>query len=137
VYPQNAYRNGPLYAAYTATVMKGIMDLSAENQVSVEGMLTWAFEFEGQPYFDGLRTLATNGVDKPILNLFRMTGLMRGDRVEGVSSGTITAMLIPCGKSWDLRRIRRRISNANSKQRGNFSCSIRRVGYGTNRERYP
>ena len=45
-------------------------------------MLTWAFEFEDQPYFDGFRTLATNGIDKPVLNLFRMAGLMRGDRVK-------------------------------------------------------
>jgi xylan 1,4-beta-xylosidase len=89
VYPQNAYRNGPLYAAYTAAAMKGIMDLSAENRNSIEGMLTWAFQFEAQPYFDGFRTLATNGVDKPILNLFRMAGLMRGDRVEAASRGAI------------------------------------------------
>ena len=40
-------------------------------------MLTWAFEFEDQPYFDGFRTLATNGIDKPILNLFRMAGLLQ------------------------------------------------------------
>jgi xylan 1,4-beta-xylosidase len=65
------------------------MDLSAKNHVSIQGMLTWAFEFETQPYFDGFRTLATNGVDKPILNLFRMAGLMRGDRVEAFSSGAI------------------------------------------------
>ncbi|HJY91044.1 MAG TPA: hypothetical protein VJ255_12230, partial [Candidatus Acidoferrum sp.] len=89
VYPQNAYRNGPLYASYTAAALKGIMDLSAKNHVSVEGMLTWAFEFDAQPYFDGFRTLATNGVDKPILNLFRMAGLMREDRVEAFSSGAI------------------------------------------------
>ena len=89
VYPQNAYRNGPLYAAYTAAAMKGIMDLSARDQGDIEGMLTWAFEFEGQGYFDGFRTLATNGVDKPILNVFRMAGLMRGERVEAASSGTI------------------------------------------------
>ena len=37
-------------------------------------MLTWAFEFEGQPYFDGFRTLATNGIDKPVLNLFPHAG---------------------------------------------------------------
>ena len=37
-------------------------------------MLTWAFEFEDQPYFDGFRTLATNGIDKPVLNVFRMAG---------------------------------------------------------------
>jgi len=89
VYPQNAYRNGPLYASYTAAAMKGIMDLGARNHAKIEGMLTWAFQFEAQPYFDGFRTLATNGVDKPILNLFRMTGLMRGDRVEASSGGSI------------------------------------------------
>lgn len=90
VYPQNAYRNGPLYAAYTAAAMKGILELSARNQGNIEGILTWAFEFEGQPYFDGFRTLATNGVDKPILNLFRMDGLMRGDRVPAESTGAVT-----------------------------------------------
>ncbi len=89
VYPQNAYRNGPLYAAYTAAAMKGILDLSAKNHGNIEGMLTWAFEFEGQPYFDGLRTLATNGVNKPILNLFRMDGLMRGERVEATSNSAV------------------------------------------------
>jgi xylan 1,4-beta-xylosidase len=88
-YPQNAYRNGPLYAAYTAAAMKGIMDLSARNQGNIAGMLTWAFEFEGQPYFEGFRTLATNGVDKPILNFFRFAGLMRGARVDATSSGAI------------------------------------------------
>jgi len=89
IYPQNAYRNGPLYAAYTAAALKGVMELSARDQGDIEGMLTWAFEFEGQGYFEGFRTLATNGVDKPILNVFRMAGLMRGDRVEATSSGAI------------------------------------------------
>ena len=55
----------------------------------MEGMLTWAFEFEDQPYFDGFRTLATNGIDKPVLNVFRMFGLMRGDRVKVESSGAV------------------------------------------------
>ncbi len=89
IYPQNAYRNGPLYASYTAAAMKAIIELSAKNRVNVEGMLTWAFQFEGQHYFDGFRSLATNGVDKPVLNFFRMVGLMRGNRVEATSSGSI------------------------------------------------
>ena len=38
------------------------------------GAVTWAFEFEDQPYFDGFRDLATNGIDKPVLNVFRMLG---------------------------------------------------------------
>src|SRR5258708_29043850 len=42
------------------------------SKSNMAGMLTWAFEFEGQPYFDGFRTVATNGIDKPVLNVFRM-----------------------------------------------------------------
>ena len=87
LYPPNAYRNGPLYPSYTAAAMKGLIELADREQVNLLGMLTWAFEFEGKPYFDGYRTLATNGVDKPVLNFFRMAGLMRGNFVSAVSSG--------------------------------------------------
>ena len=82
VYPQNAYRNGTLYPAYTAVMMKNIFDSAARRGANIAGMLTWAFEFEEQPYFDGFRTLASNGIDKPVLNLFRMAGLMQGNRVK-------------------------------------------------------
>ena len=85
-YPPNAYRNGPLYATYTAAAMKGLLDLAGREHVNLLGMLTWAFEFEGKPYFEGYRTLATNGVDKPVLNFFRMAGLMQGERVAATSS---------------------------------------------------
>jgi xylan 1,4-beta-xylosidase len=87
VYPQNAYRNGALYASYTAAMMKTVLELADRRRANIEGMLTWAFEFEDQPYFDGFRTLATNGIDKPVLNVFRMAALMRGDRVKTESSG--------------------------------------------------
>ena len=70
------------------------MDLGAKNGSEVEGMLTWAFEFEGQGYFEGFRTLSTNGVGKPILNFFRMAGMMHGDRVEATSSGAVPLELI-------------------------------------------
>jgi xylan 1,4-beta-xylosidase len=89
VYPQNAYRNGELYGAYTAAAMSRIIELANRTQTNIEGMLTWAFEFEGQPYFDGFRTLATNGIDKPVLNSFRAAGMMRGERVAVESSGAI------------------------------------------------
>ncbi len=88
-YPQNAYRNGALYPAYTATSIRNMLDLAEQHHSNFEGFLTWAFEFEDQPYFDGFRTLATNGVDKPVLNLFRMLGLMQGSRVKVESSATV------------------------------------------------
>ena len=87
--PANAYRNGPLYAAYTAVAMKSLLDLGEQRGVNLAAMLSWSFEFEGKDYFEGFRTLATNGIDKPILNVFRMAGLMSGDRVETESSGQV------------------------------------------------
>lgn len=87
VYPQNAYRNGTLYPTYTAAALHNIFQLAARHRADIEGMLTWAFEFEDQPWFYGLRTLATNGIDKPVLNVFRMAGMMRGNFVQTESSG--------------------------------------------------
>ena len=88
-FPQNAYRNGTLYPTYTAAAIRGVLDLAESHHSNIEGFLTWAFEFEGQPYFDGFRTLATNGVDKPVLNIFRMLGKLPGERVEVESSGAL------------------------------------------------
>jgi xylan 1,4-beta-xylosidase len=58
--------------------------------VNLLGAVTWAFLFEDQPYFDGFRDLATNGIAKPVLNTFRMLGQMRGNRVSAVSSAGLT-----------------------------------------------
>lgn len=87
--PQNSYRNGPLYACYTAEALSRTLDLANQDQVSLEGIVTWAFEFEGQSYFAGFRELATNGIDKPVLNAFRMFGLLGGERISVVSSGAL------------------------------------------------
>jgi xylan 1,4-beta-xylosidase len=88
-HPQNAYRNGPLFASYTAEVLHGILALARREHVNFLGMVTWSFEFEDQPYFEGFRELASNGLDKPVLNAFRMFGLLGTDRVEVSSSGAI------------------------------------------------
>jgi Glycosyl hydrolases family 39. len=89
VNPANAYRNGPLYPAYTATAIKSLFDLQDQYKVDLIAMLSWSFEFEGKDYFEGFRTLSTNGIDKPILNVFRMAGLMSGDRVRTSSTGQV------------------------------------------------
>ena len=89
VNPANNYRNGTLYPAYTAAAFKGLFDLQDRHAVNLLSMLSWSFEFEDKDYFEGFRSLATNGVDKPILNLFRMLGMMSGDRVRTSSTGEI------------------------------------------------
>jgi xylan 1,4-beta-xylosidase len=89
--PQNSYRNGPLYAVYTAETLNNIFFLASRERINFLGAVTWAFEFEGQPYFEGFRTLATNGVDKPVLNAFRMFGLLGNDRVKATSTGALAS----------------------------------------------
>ncbi len=87
--PQNGYRNGPLYGSYIAETMARTWELARRHGVNLLGSVTWAFEFEGQPCFEGFRSLATNGIDKPVLNAFRMLGLLGGERLEAGSSGAL------------------------------------------------
>jgi xylan 1,4-beta-xylosidase len=89
VYPQNGYRNGTLYASYTAASFARKYALAEKHGVNFEGAVTWAFEFEGQPYFAGFRVLSTNGIPLPVLNVFRMFGLMGGRRLAVESTGEV------------------------------------------------
>lgn len=88
--PQLAYRNGTMYSSYTAASFARKHDLAARWGVNLEGALTWAFEFEGHPYFAGFRSLATNGIDKPVLNVFRMLSKMSGERIAVESDAAVT-----------------------------------------------
>jgi xylan 1,4-beta-xylosidase len=87
--PQNSYRNGPLYAVYTAEVLHRTIELARQEHIHILGSVTWAFEFEDQPPFEGYRELATAGIDKPVLNAFRMFGLLGAERVKATSTGAL------------------------------------------------
>jgi xylan 1,4-beta-xylosidase len=87
--PANAYRNGTLYPAYTAAAYARIIQLAQEHDINLIAMLSWAFEFEGRDMFEGFRSLATNGIDKPVLNFFRMAAKMSGERVDVESTGAV------------------------------------------------
>lgn len=80
--PENAYRNGTMYSSYTAASFARLYELTDLYKINLAGAVTWSFEFENQPWFAGFRDLATSGVDKPVLNVFRMFGKMTGNRVE-------------------------------------------------------
>ncbi|HXN26856.1 MAG TPA: hypothetical protein VN902_07015 [Candidatus Acidoferrales bacterium] len=88
--PQNAYRNGELFASYTAETMNSLDALATSERVNFLGAVTWSFEFEDQPYFAGYRELASNGLDKPVLNAFRMFGMLGGERVPVISSAALS-----------------------------------------------
>jgi xylan 1,4-beta-xylosidase len=52
----------------------------AYYKANLKGAVSWSFEFEDQEWFAGFRELATHGVDKPVLNVFRMFGMMNGKK---------------------------------------------------------
>ena len=83
--PENAYRNGTMYSSYEAASFARHYELAKQYDINLTGAVTWAFEFENQPWFYGFRDLATNGVDKPVLNVFRMLGMMEGEWVKAES----------------------------------------------------
>lgn len=79
--PENAYRNGTMYSSYTAASFARLYELTDQYNINLLGAVSWSFEFENQPWFAGFRDLATNGVNKPVLNVFRMFGKMIGNRI--------------------------------------------------------
>lgn len=87
--PSRAYRNVTAYGAYVAAMMKYSLDLAEAEKVNLKGVLTWAFMFDGMRWFEGYRTLATNGIHKPVLNAFKMLGQMRGNELPLTSDGAV------------------------------------------------
>lgn len=83
--PQLQYRNSTMYSSYTAASFARKHDLADRHGVNLEGALTWAFEFGDTPFFAGFRALATNGINLPVFNVFRMFSRMGAERIPVTS----------------------------------------------------
>lgn len=88
--PQLGYRAGTMFSSYTAASFGRKQAIADRVGVNLEGAVTWAFEFEDQPYFAGFRVLASNGITLPVFNVFRMFAKMGGDRVATTSSAEVS-----------------------------------------------
>ncbi len=88
---QDGYRNGTMYSSYTAASFPREFEIAQKYGVNLESALTWAFEFEDQPPFAGFRALASDGIDLPVLNTFRMFAKMSGQRLAVQSSAGLDA----------------------------------------------
>jgi xylan 1,4-beta-xylosidase len=86
---QLGYRNTTMFSSYEAAVFARKYVLADRRGVNLDGALTWSFEFEDQPFFAGQRTMANNGIDLPVFNVFRMFSKMGGQRVATTSSGEV------------------------------------------------
>jgi xylan 1,4-beta-xylosidase len=89
-HPENGYRLSSQYASYEADLLSGTLVLAQSHQINLEGATTWAFTFPGEPIFAGLRSFTTHDVELPLLNLYRVLGLMAGERVEAESTGALS-----------------------------------------------
>ena len=65
------FRNTEYYASFVAAAFDKVRRFAAHAGWDVR-LLTWAFMFVGERCFEGTRTFSTQGIDKAILNLFRM-----------------------------------------------------------------
>ena len=79
------FRNTEYYASFVASGYKNLYDLAESLHMDLRP-LAWAFEFEGERCFEGTRTFSTQGIDKPIFNLFKLFARLGEQRVALESS---------------------------------------------------
>ncbi len=75
------FRNTEYYASYVMSAYKNLYDLAGSLRMDIRP-LAWAFMFEGERCFEGTRSFSTQGIDKPILNLFRMLSRLGAHRLH-------------------------------------------------------
>jgi xylan 1,4-beta-xylosidase len=80
------FRNTAYYPSFVASTFDKVSRYARQKQWDVR-LLTWAFLFVGERCFEGTRTFSTQGIDKAILNLFRMYAQIGAQEVLFESTG--------------------------------------------------
>jgi xylan 1,4-beta-xylosidase len=83
--PNMNFRNTEYYPSYVVTAFDKLTELADRYGRDLK-LLTWAFMFRGERCFEGTRTFVTQGIDKPILNLFRMYSFLGDKKIYFESS---------------------------------------------------
>ena len=79
------FRNTEYYASFTAAAFDKVNRFAKQNNWDLR-LLTWAFMFVGERCFEGTRVFSTQGIDKAIMNLFRMYAQIGTQQVAFESS---------------------------------------------------
>ena len=79
------FRNTEYYASFVASGYKNLYDLGERQGMDLRP-LAWAFMFEGERCFEGTRTFSTQGINKPVFNLFQLYAKLGTQRVALESS---------------------------------------------------
>ncbi|MAU10279.1 MAG: beta-xylosidase [Anaerolineaceae bacterium] len=81
------FRNTPYYASFVISAFDKVTQFALEKSWDLR-LLSWAFMFVGERCFEGTRTFSTQGIDKAILNLFRIYAFMGNDALLCESSAS-------------------------------------------------
>lgn len=88
------FRNTEYYPSFVAAAFDKVARYGRRAGWDVR-LLSWAFLFVGERCFEGTRAFATQGIDKPILNLFRMYARMGAREVAFESAGAQDPLAYP------------------------------------------
>ena len=80
------FRNTEYYPCFVAAAFAKVSKFARSEGWDLR-LLSWAFMFVGERCFEGTRAFSTQGIDKPILNLFRAYAKIGGTQVALVSDG--------------------------------------------------
>jgi len=82
-----AFQNTEYHPVFQVKLVKKILDLDALETVTVTQATSWSFYIEGERLFEGTRAFLTaRGIEKPLLNAYRMLALLGSRRVAASSS---------------------------------------------------
>jgi xylan 1,4-beta-xylosidase len=80
------FRNTEYYPSFVAAAFDKVSRFAKQQNWDLK-LLSWAFMFVGERCFEGTRAFSTQGIDKAILNLFRMYARMGTQELAFESSG--------------------------------------------------
>lgn len=90
--PNFNFRNTEYYPSFVAASYHIIRRIATDMNMDVRP-LAWAFLFVSERCFEGTRTFATQGILKPIFNLFRIYAKLGNEVLSLKSSGELIASL--------------------------------------------
>ena len=88
------FRNTEYYPSFVAAAFDKASRFAKSKNWDLR-FLTWAYLFPGERAFEGTRALSTQGIDKAVLNLFRMYARMGSQEVFFTSSGAKDPLQYP------------------------------------------
>jgi len=89
------FQNTEYYPVFQVKLFKKILDLNETEPVSVTQATSWSFYFEGERFFEGTRAFLTaGGIEKPLLNAYRMVSRLGSRRIEATSTAASDPALL-------------------------------------------